>query len=225
MAANNPVLSGELVRRTARCRMNANAENPALRSDFRHDDLADWAARHRGELVAAIYTLVNAWLAAGRPKHAGQRLGSYEAWSDVMGGILAVAGVPGFLANLTEFFIEADDEGAAWRAFLADWWDEHGPTSIPAGSLLDLARDAGVELPADYAKRAAALGRDVNKQIDNVYGGLAIRKGDRIRGKGTTYRLVAQDGRVWTAPETVQPDGPIAANPFGVIDLSRSAPR
>ena len=70
------------------------------------------------------------------------------------------------------------------------------------------------------AKRAAAIWWGLRSTW-----ALAIRKGDRIRGKGTTYRLDAQDGREWTAPEPVQPDGPIAADPFGDIDLLRSAPR
>jgi len=210
MAANNPLFSNEIARRTVRCRMNANDEHPHLRLPFKHEDLAAWTRQHRGELVAAVYTLVNAWLAAGRPKHRGTRLGSYGSWSDVMGGILATAGIPGFLSNMVEFFLDADDIGSAWRAFLADWWDEHGPTSVAAGSLIRLAQDAGLELPADPSKRDAALGRDLKKQLDNVYGDLAVRTGDRIRGKGTTYRLAALDGREWTAPE------PFVVDPFGV---------
>jgi hypothetical protein len=35
-----------------------------------------------------------------------------------MGGILGVAGVPGFLGNLEELMEGSDTEGGAWRAFI-----------------------------------------------------------------------------------------------------------
>jgi len=50
------------------------------------------------------------------------RLGSFERWSSVIGGILGIAGVPGFLANLDQLYEAADIEGQAWREFTAAWW-------------------------------------------------------------------------------------------------------
>src|SRR4029434_2922310 len=80
---------------------------------------------HRSELVWAALTLIQAWIAAGKPE--GEIvLGMFEDWSQVMGGILSVAGIPGFLANLHEFYDESDTEGTAWRAFAAAWWVKFG---------------------------------------------------------------------------------------------------
>ena len=71
-----------------------------------------WVRANRGRLVAACLTLCRAWIAAGRPR--GTRsIGSYEAWAQVMGGVLGVAGIEGFLGNLDEMLAAADGEGAA----------------------------------------------------------------------------------------------------------------
>ena len=60
-----------------------------------------WVRANRGRLVAACLTLGQAWIAAGRPR--GRRsIGSYEAWAQVLGGVLEVAGIEGFLGNLDE---------------------------------------------------------------------------------------------------------------------------
>lgn len=58
--ANNPVVSTELARRAIRIRINAKEEHPHLRSEFRHTDLVAWTMAHRGALLGAAYTLVNA---------------------------------------------------------------------------------------------------------------------------------------------------------------------
>lgn len=126
----------------------------------------------------------------------------------MLGGVLATAGVPGFLGNLADFYAGADDEGAAWRLFLDAWAAEHGSASQAAGDLVPLALGAGVSLyggDRDPSKQAASLGRELKKQLDNVYGGLVVRPGDRLRGKGKTYRLVALDGRDLPAPDPAPP--------------------
>jgi hypothetical protein len=220
--ANNPVISTEIARRSIRIRMNAKDERPHLRSQFHHPDLVLWTVANRGRLVGAVLTLCRAWIAAGQPTPTGQRLGSFEAWSDVIGGILMTAGIPGFLGNLVDFYDRVDDEGAAWRQFIDDWWTAYGPNSQPAGALLRQAQAAGIELSGHTdEKQAASLGRELKKQLDNIFGGLTVRPGERLRGKGTTYRLDPIDGREWTPPDP-EPENVagwpsrVPANPFTV---------
>jgi hypothetical protein len=50
-------------------------------------------------------------------------LGEFEGWARVLGGVLDVAGIPGFLGNLTEFYELSDAEGAEIRGFLQAWWE------------------------------------------------------------------------------------------------------
>jgi putative DNA primase/helicase len=42
-------------------------------------------------------------------------LGSFESWAGVLGGILHVAGIPGFLDNAAEFYKRSDAEGEKAR--------------------------------------------------------------------------------------------------------------
>ena len=144
---NNPALSGEIARRTIRIRLDSRVDRPWLRTDFRHPDLRGWAAEHRPALVGAALTLVAAWLAAGRPRDpAAPRLGMFEHWSRVIGGILDVAGVPGFLANLDELYDNADTETAAIHALVGAWWDKHATAAVSAADLWPLVGSAGIDL-------------------------------------------------------------------------------
>ena len=84
-----------------------------------------------------MLTLVQAWHAAGRP-NGDAFLGSYESWAAVMGGILEVAEIDGFLANRARFYDRADRETAAWSAFIGAWHEGHGDTAVGAKDLWDL---------------------------------------------------------------------------------------
>jgi hypothetical protein len=76
---------------------------------LRHPNLLGYVRTNRGQLVWAGLTLIQAWIAAGKP--AGiEILASYEPWSQVMGGILSVAGIEGFLENRGELKEVAADE-------------------------------------------------------------------------------------------------------------------
>jgi putative DNA primase/helicase len=76
---NNVAVADDMVRRTIRCALDANVENPELRT-FRGDPLAT-VRRNRGKYVAACLIIARAYLAAGMPGRLPP-LPSYEAWSD-----------------------------------------------------------------------------------------------------------------------------------------------
>jgi Bifunctional DNA primase/polymerase, N-terminal len=137
---NNAGLSSELTRRTVRIRLDAKVDRPWLRDGFRHPDLRAWVKENRADLVWASLTLIRAWIVAGKPA-GGKLLGMYENWSRVMGGILSVAGIAGFLDNLPEFYDASDSEGQNWRSFLSAWWDQHKSAAIKAADLFPIAVD------------------------------------------------------------------------------------
>ena len=141
---NNPQLSGELARRCVRIRLDAKSSDPTTGRAFLYPDLEGWAKEHRGKLVGACLTLVRAWIAAGCPSGTTGRLGSYEKWSDVMGGILNVANIPGFLGNVSELRAEMDSERGLVQAFVERWFDIHGTEVVTVGDgLLDVATEDG----------------------------------------------------------------------------------
>ena len=57
-------------------------------------------------------------MSAGRPDFSGPKLGGFTEWSNIIGGILEVAGIEGFLSNLDQMYEKADEEGSQWEAFL-----------------------------------------------------------------------------------------------------------
>lgn len=191
---NNPALSAEMTRRTIRIRLNAKVDRPWLRDGFRHPDLRAWAAAHRGELVWAALTLGRAWLAAGWPEWHRQALGMFERWSRVIGGILQVAGVPGFLGNLEDFYEQSDAEGAAWREFVARWWEAHGEHEVMVSDLWRLIApvegdplDLGLGDGKEQAQKTR-LGRLIAAARERQYEGLRIIKAG-TSGRAVRWRL------------------------------------
>ena len=140
ITANNPSTSLEIARRSVRIRLEPGMDRPWLRQGFKHDPLRAWVRENRPRLIAALLLLAQAWLAAGQPC-SPQVLGSFEDWSRIMGGILEVASIPGFLGNLEELYEQADEEGRHWRAFCGVWWDTHGAAHVSASDLRELAEE------------------------------------------------------------------------------------
>lgn len=101
MTANNPQYSDDIARRVARIRLDAKVQDPHRRSNFAHSLPSD-AVRMRGDLIWAACVLIRAWVVVGRPAPAEQvpGLASYGPWRRVIGGILGLHAVPGFLGNL-----------------------------------------------------------------------------------------------------------------------------
>ena len=174
--ANNPMLSEEIARRSIRARIDPKCPRPWERMDFKHPDLRKWADEHRGELVWAGLTLVKAWVTAGKPLWREKIMGSYEHWTGVMGGILDVARVEGFLGNLRDFYEETSTtEGIAWVAFVERWWDVCGSQEVLVADLIPLAIDSSVDLKGDseHAQKIS-LGMKLSRNRDSVVGDFQI---------------------------------------------------
>ena len=75
---NNLKFSGDVIRRSLMCSMDAGVEQPELR-DFKTDVLEDAWAR-RGELVAAGLTVLRAWRVADE-RLTLPAFGGFEDWS------------------------------------------------------------------------------------------------------------------------------------------------
>lgn len=84
--------------------LRSPVERPWLRrcSEFRHCPLKTWTLANRRALQRSALMCVQSWCAAGEPK-AAVRLPGFERWSEVIGGILETACIPGFLGNLQAF--------------------------------------------------------------------------------------------------------------------------
>jgi hypothetical protein len=179
-SGNNTRLSRELIRRTLWCRLDAQHDAPWERTGFRHPRLIAWAKANRGLLVGAALTLVQAWIAAGRPP-GGQTLGMFEDWVDVIGGILELAGIPGLLANARDFRAQRADTVSEWRAFVTSWWDRHNEALVGVEELYTLVTTEKLldSVLGDKGERSQRirLGRALGKAADRVYGEYRMERG------------------------------------------------
>lgn len=182
-SGNNMRFSHELTRRGVLIRLDAKRD-PLARTEFRISDLDAYVIAKRGELAAAVLTLVRYWINKGMPKRKeGRKLASFESWCEVMGGILQTIGVPGFLGNLDTLQDGANDEKAAWNYFISAWlsrtdWATPQTISDPdlkpesLASLLFGAEDAP-EIPGVYGKNSSQFAGNLRKALklksDNIF--------------------------------------------------------
>jgi hypothetical protein len=173
-SGNNPTYDEEHAGRLYVCRMDAKVENPRLRDvTFRHPNLKEWTSEHRPELVAALLTIVQAWIAANRPAYSGKRLAGFEAWSNVVGGILQHAGVPGFLANRDQVIrvaLRAQDDDIE---FVTEWRTRQPEIPALSGDVKtkDLLDHLGGAVPAPKSgvqPTTISLGRYLERNVDKV---------------------------------------------------------
>jgi len=193
---NNPALSLELARRTVRIRLDARSDRPWLREGFRHADLRRWIAGHRAELVWAALVVIRRWLAEGRPESPNPtRLGMFESWSRILGGILHTAAFAGFLGNLDDFYSQSDSEGEVWRSFISSWSERFGERPVTAGELYDLAELLDLGSGSERSQRTR-LGKLLGSARDRQFGGLRIEKGGVAHGlqRWRLARILADGG-------------------------------
>lgn len=200
---NNPTLSREIARRTIRIRLDAGVEQPWKREGFKHPALDAWADEQRGQLLHAALTLIQAWVACGKPIGTAT-LGSFEKWACVMGGILDTAGVTGFLANRDDLSEYADTEITHWREFVVLWWKEFGDSPVGVKDLYPLTyRVVGFDFGTGTERaQLTSFGTQLAHNHDRVIAGY------RITAAGTDHNAKRWRLRPTTdAPPPILPPG------------------
>lgn len=137
ITGNNLSLGGDLVRRTVQITIDPRCPNPEERTDFTIPHLESWVREHRGELVAALLTLVRSWVAAGRPLRRFAGAGSYQDWVQAVDGILGHAGLPGTFDHQDSRRVTVGEDDAEWLELLEAIHHEFGETPWTVRELLD----------------------------------------------------------------------------------------
>jgi hypothetical protein len=135
VTGNNVALGGDLGRRCYLIELDPCASRPWLDRDYPHPDLLSWVATNRAQLLAAAFTVIGAWAAAGRPSTKVPRLGSFSDWCATLGSILAHARIDGFLVNLEAVYETLDAEAEQWESLLAALWEIERERSFTASEL------------------------------------------------------------------------------------------
>ena len=114
---NNIAFKGDMVRRGLVCNLETLMERPELR-EFQKDAL-EHAAVNRGAYVAAVLTIIRAYLVAGAPRVCGP-FGSYAAWSGMVRSPLIWLGELDPVVSM-EAVREEDPELSDIREFFDLW--------------------------------------------------------------------------------------------------------
>lgn len=206
LTGNNIKVAGDLERRCIRCRIDPGLAHPEGRTDFRHPDLRGWTREHRPGLVRAILVLARAWHVAGRPAPDPQlpRMGSFEAWRMVIGGILEFAGVPGLLGNLEELRASVDDETESWTHFLVALHKKFESRAITTAEIYQAVdygpeiRDALPDIPSlefrNPTRDKKALGKALGYRVDRRY---ALGDGSSVRLSRVQQSEKSNSARRW----------------------------
>ena len=210
ITANNLQLSTELVRRAVRLRIDPGSERPWERTKFKHHPIRQWARANRPQLVHAALTLIQGWIAAGRP--VGRKpLGSFESWAEVVGGILDHAGVSGFLEDRDQFYQTTDQEGQQWSGFMELWWEEYGDSPVTTAELFELADQRDLLGFVLYGKTERAqktrLGKALAGMRDRRFGDLKLTTSIDAHRKVAVYRLVPMATDLFKGHKLVFEDG------------------
>lgn len=199
---NNALMSQDLIGRSIRVRLDSQTDTPEARQDFRHADIKAWTRARLDLLRSAALELAEAWERAGRP-YSGPRLGKFEAWSRVVGGVLEVAGVRGFLGNREEQAEAADPERGEWRALLELWLgSQHRGAAMGAGDLAKIAVEHGLLLgvigDGNEISRARRLGGAIQARRGRVtrVGDVGVRIEPEKGEKGRPLWRPVKDAQV-----------------------------
>jgi hypothetical protein len=129
------------------------------------------ARQHRADLIRACIILVNNWIAQGRPEGT-ETLGSFENWARVIGGILAAADIPGFLAESQEEDAggAANEDDRRWHPLIQRWWADYGNQGVLPKDLIDPAPEL---VPEDEKltnrSRVTRFGQLLGRAIGQVF--------------------------------------------------------
>jgi hypothetical protein len=129
-------------------------------------------------------------------------LGGFTAWVSTLGGILAPAGVTGFLANLTALYDSMDDETKEWEACLGAWYRRYGDTPVLIAEVLRRFKDGTAMtdvlpnavtqgLDASFGSLSKRLGKALAKKAGTVIGDYGLESLHRdVTTNATRWRVV-----------------------------------
>ena len=137
---NSVDISHELGLRCYETRINSGNPRPWERKEFTFPEIKRHVVSNRGWYLSACVALVRHNLDQGQPQAehpAG--LGGFEDWRSMMAGILAAAGIDGFMTQMHRLQERAMPETSNEQAFIQAWWDQHQGNEVTSKQLWEIA--------------------------------------------------------------------------------------
>lgn len=201
--ANNAALGPDMVRRTCPMFLRTDEERPDLRSGFSEPDLIEYVKSTRAQWVAALLTIMQAYLNADSPNVGLTHVGGFRGFTKIRSAIVWAGGLDpmagralleqsredaGFLGRLLQALRAADPNGLGLTAA------EIVARGTP-GAFHKRAADPGLAealdevRPPTGALTPKALSRRLNLHRDQNVGGLILR---RVVSRTNTAKYFAE---------------------------------
>lgn len=120
-SGNNVTWTGDLGRRVIPVEQDPGTERPEDRTGFAHPDLRGYVTRMHPHFVTAALTILRAHAVAGRPRAGTTRMGSFEAWDQIVRGAVAWAFEADPCAGRLKLHEQDDQDHSDLSQFLSAW--------------------------------------------------------------------------------------------------------
>lgn len=205
---NNLQIGGDIARRAVVVGLNAKMSQPWRRKTFKIPNILPYVVKNRPRLLRAVLILILNWFKSGAEIFTDERVGNFETWSEVVGGILNAAGVSGFLQEISRAYERNDTEAVIWEAFL---WTLHSIYGDKEFTARDVYRRMSSEGPTAESLREncpddvySSFGNDIKftrqlgialgRKSDTRYGSSAIRVIQSRQLHGTWHFTIEGEG-------------------------------
>jgi len=189
VTGNGLILDRDMARRS----IFINLADVNQRRSFRHSNLRTWVKKNLREIVKSVLMLVQAWVAAGMPK-VDNVLPSFEAWSQVVGGIIDTTYQDGWavlMAGRDEEAAQAEDNVDDIGELIEFIANHLPPTRFKSGHVLSKLRSEfnADDILSPEIDSPAKLGSLLHRNKNGIFGEFKLEK----KKTGSWYILTKQD--------------------------------
>lgn len=194
LTGNNVGLTSELFRRSVQVKLEPNTSKPWERqsNDFKHANIKSWVCANRGEIMTNLLTICNSWVESGA-KPSTKTIGSFEAWANIVGGIIEHIGLNGFLDSKNENYSEVDAELADWQDFTRAWWSKFKNLPQRVSSLYQICESyellSSMLGSGSDKSRQTKLGIELKNKVGRIFGNYRVKLSKDAGGHGKFYQL------------------------------------
>jgi hypothetical protein len=179
-------LAGDLPRRVYVTRILSDSAAPYLKTNFKIPELETHVKEHRYEYLVDLFTIIRGYYQAGCPKpKITPKLGGFEEWHELIGGIMEFAGRTKFLANTVDIINSATEQNNDDELLVSEIYNLFGEREFTATDIQNSGSEAIKKLlPKWIDDNPRKLGKYLSKVHDKVYStGLKMEKSGLIQHK------------------------------------------
>jgi hypothetical protein len=185
LTGNNAIanVKGDTVRRVCPCRIEPDCENPEDRyNDVKEKDLLGYVEKKRASLVIDLLTLARFWHNNKRPTCNDKRVGSFESWCDVIGGIIMSCSGIDIVECMKSMQSNGDDDYDTTLSIIEKLYSDYSSGFLSSDIVSKCDSDSSysrlftVMIPGRDRINSRTVGHFLNKINGRIMGGYKLVK-------------------------------------------------